>query len=87
MIKEAEEEAGLEASVSAECIPAGLVSYYFTSQERGNIADIEFIFDLELPIDVVPQPKDGEVECFYLWDCQKVLMISLLWKKLTPKGP
>ena len=35
-------------------------------------ADVQFVFDLELPADFVPVPVDGEVECFELWDLERV---------------
>ena len=31
-----------------------------------------YIFDLGLPNDFTPTPKDGEVDCFYLWDMDQV---------------
>lgn len=33
---------------------------------------IRYIFDLELPKDFVPTPRDGEVDCFYFWPLEKV---------------
>lgn len=39
--------------------------FYFESP-RGLSADTEFVFDLELPLDFVPQNADGEVEKFEL---------------------
>jgi hypothetical protein len=34
--------------------------------------DVLFVFDLELPLDFVPTPVDGEVEGFELWDLEQV---------------
>ena len=34
--------------------------------------DVLFSFDLELPAEFVPVPVDGEVECFELWDLERV---------------
>lgn len=39
--------------------------FYFESP-KGLSADTEFVFDLELPVDFVPQNADGEVEKFTL---------------------
>lgn len=39
--------------------------FYFECP-RGLSADTEFVFDLELPVDFVPQNADGEVEKFEL---------------------
>ena len=34
--------------------------------------ECEFVFDLKLPLDFKPFPKDGEVECFYLMNIDEV---------------
>lgn len=34
--------------------------------------ECEFVYDLELPDDVVPLPSDGEVSEFYLWTVDEV---------------
>ena len=34
--------------------------------------NLRYIYDLELPVDIVPKPNDDEVECFYLWDLTEV---------------
>lgn len=40
-------------------------SFYFES-ELGLFPNTEFVFDLELPLDFVPENADGEVEKFEL---------------------
>jgi hypothetical protein len=72
MIKEAEEEASLRRDIAEKCIESGMISFFHRSKERGNIADLEYVFDIELPSGIIPLPKDGEVEEFYLWDINKV---------------
>lgn len=39
--------------------------FYFES-ERGLFPNTEFVFDLELPLDYIPENADGEVESFEL---------------------
>lgn len=34
--------------------------------------ETEFMFDLELPPDFIPQPCDGEVSQYYLWNIDQV---------------
>ena len=38
--------------------------------------ETEFVYDLELPVDFVPIPHDGEVSTYYLWGMDKVSMPS-----------
>jgi 8-oxo-dGTP pyrophosphatase MutT (NUDIX family) len=74
VIKEAQEEAGVERVLAEKAVPAGAVSY--TSQGPGGIGikrDVLFVFDLELPESFVPEPRDGEVEAFELLPAEKVL--------------
>ncbi|CAG8536210.1 10457_t:CDS:2 [Acaulospora morrowiae] len=72
IIKEAMEEANLPREIAKDSVPAGAITY-FTVTERGLQPEAQYIYDLELPIDVVPKPFDDEVECFYLWDISKVI--------------
>ncbi len=70
--KEAEEEAGLAAAISARAVPAGMITYRFASPE-GMRDDRLFVYDLELPADIIPANRDGEVERFELWPATRVL--------------
>lgn len=65
-IKEAEEEASIPLSLSKNLVSAGCVSFFFES-ERGLFPNTEFVFDLELPEDFVPNNADGEVNIFSLF--------------------
>ena len=66
VIKECGEEANIDESLAKTARPVGAVSYQ-GSDEDGNLKrDTLFCFDLELPIDFVPTPVDGEVESFEL---------------------
>ncbi|CAG8629243.1 4865_t:CDS:2 [Funneliformis caledonium] len=66
-IKESMEEASLPAEVAEKALPTGAISYFIETQ-NGLQPEVQYVYDLELPLDVEPKPLDGEVECFYLWD-------------------
>lgn len=79
IIREAAEEASLPDGVVRPNIKAaGTVTYiYFRNEEStGELGllepEVEYVFDLELPADVVPKPCDSEVECFYLLTVEEV---------------
>ncbi|KAF4634112.1 hypothetical protein G7Y89_g4000 [Cudoniella acicularis] len=79
LIREADEEASLPSTlVRSQTIAAGTVTYIYLRDSRAggetNLVqpEVQYVYDLELPKDVVPQPKDGEVEEFYLWSVEKV---------------
>lgn len=46
-------------------VSAGCVSFFFESQ-RGLFPNTEFVYDLELPLDFVPNNADGEVSSVFL---------------------
>jgi hypothetical protein len=54
------------------------VTYYYIRDERAggetNLMqpECQYIYDLELPEDVIPKPGDDEVEEFYLWSIDEV---------------
>jgi len=35
--------------------------------------DVLFIYDLELPLDFIPENTDGETQTFYLWDLEEIV--------------
>ena len=74
MVREADEEATLpEALMREKCQPIGTVTYIYITDERAGgekgliYPETQWVYDIELPADVVPVPKDGEVAGFYLW--------------------
>lgn len=72
LIKECEEEANISKNLAQQAKPVGVITYCMTS-ENGNLSrDALFIYDLELPIDFVPENTDGETQSFYLWDLNKI---------------
>lgn len=77
-IKEAAEEASIPEHMTHEMRPAGAISLFFES-ERGLFPNTEYVFDLELPPDFVPNNADGEVQDFRLLaarDCYECLFSS-----------
>ena len=49
---------------------------YFHEAPDGLEPETEFIYDLEIPSNFTPTPRDGEVSDFYLWDIEKVCNIN-----------
>ncbi|KAI5457210.1 NUDIX hydrolase domain-like protein [Mariannaea sp. PMI_226] len=81
VIREADEEASLpDAVVRNRATFVGNVTYVYITDadkvgEGGFIyPECQWVYDLELPVDddIVPQPKDGEVEKFELCDIEQV---------------
>ncbi|KAF2214070.1 hypothetical protein CERZMDRAFT_111015 [Cercospora zeae-maydis SCOH1-5] len=79
IIEESDEEASLPADLiqrSAKC--RGVVSHMSTTGnlfpgEKGLVCpDYVYVYDIELPADVVPKPHDDEVSAFYLMDIAEV---------------
>ncbi|KAG6582806.1 RNA-binding protein [Phytophthora cinnamomi] len=79
MVKEAEEEAGLEPSwTRPRLVAAGSISYV-SKHPYGLTNDTMIIFDVELPSHTVPANQDGEVESFDLLPVQDAL--ARLWSE------
>lgn len=73
-IKELEEEAGVSKELASKIKSVDAISYAFIGT-NGVKNETEFVFDLKLPLDFTPFPKDGEVECFYLMDVNEVIYL------------
>lgn len=71
LLKEAEEEAGLDAETARRARPVGAISYLMDNA-HGLKPDTLFVYDLELPEGLVPRNTDGEVEEFRLWPVDEV---------------
>lgn len=79
LVRECMEEASFPEDVVRENAKAhGALTYFHV---RGAMAggetglmqpECEYIYDLELPADVIPKPNDSEVEQFYLWTVEEV---------------
>ncbi|KAI0381966.1 NUDIX hydrolase domain-like protein [Hypomontagnella monticulosa] len=79
IIREADEEADLpEALMRERARYTGMVTYIYITDERaggeaGQIyPETQWVYDIELPVEFVPAPKDGEVAGFYLWTVEEV---------------
>ena len=72
LIKEAQEEAGLQADLAAQAFPVSAISYT-REIPAGLKPDVLLIYDLSLPPDFVPQNTDGEIAAFQLWPFERVL--------------
>lgn len=73
MVKETNEEAGLDPSwVASRLVSAGSICYV-TDQRSGLVNNITFTYDLEMPPSVKPVNRDGEVESFELWPVEEVV--------------
>jgi 8-oxo-dGTP pyrophosphatase MutT (NUDIX family) len=72
LAKEAEEEAGIPASLIARAVPVGAITYLMEN-EIGIRDGVLFVYDLELPAEFVPQNRDGEVVDFALMPARSVI--------------
>lgn len=79
LVRECAEEASLpEDLVRSKVKTAGCITYFYIRCERAGgetglmQPEVEYVYDLELPEDVVPKPGDDEVEDFYLWTVDEV---------------
>ncbi|EKG13501.1 hypothetical protein MPH_09369 [Macrophomina phaseolina MS6] len=79
LVREAQEEASLPAElVRTRARAVGNVSYFLVRDERAGgetgllQPESQYVYDLELPEDVVPRPNDDEVESFALLSTEEV---------------
>ncbi|NTU76757.1 MAG: DUF4743 domain-containing protein [Alphaproteobacteria bacterium] len=74
LVKEAWEEAGIDADLAQTATAAGIYSYKI-ERYRGLMNSSLFTFDLELPQDFIPRNTDGEVASFTLMPIADVAAI------------
>jgi hypothetical protein len=74
LLKEAVEEADLPSETTRRAVPVGAVSYRM-EHPTGVRDDVLFLYDLEMPREVVPRNTDGEIVEFRLMDAAEVLRI------------
>ncbi|KAH7327844.1 NUDIX hydrolase domain-like protein [Stachybotrys elegans] len=79
IVREADEEASLpESLVRSKATCVGTITYIYVTEEQhigedGFIyPECQWVYHLELPNNVIPKPKDGEVEEFRLDDVDQV---------------
>ncbi|WFD18601.1 thiamine diphosphokinase [Malassezia caprae] len=74
VVRECEEEAGLPPPLVRERVQAAGVLTYFYKTERGwRQPEMQYVYDLLLPPDVVLAPSDGEAESFEPLDRTTIL--------------
>lgn len=78
LVRECAEEASLPEEIAKNSKGHGAITYSYIRDSRAGgetglcQPEVEHVYDLELPTDVVPKPCDTEVECFYLWTVENV---------------
>ncbi len=72
LVKEAEEEAAIPASLAHQAVEVGRIGYAMERAE-GLRRDLLYCYDLHLPEDFLPHAADGEVEAFELWPIERVV--------------
>jgi 8-oxo-dGTP pyrophosphatase MutT (NUDIX family) len=72
LVKEAEEEAAIPASLARQAVEVARIGYAMQRPE-GLRRDLLYCYDLDLSEDFLPQAADGEVEAFELWPIDRVV--------------
>jgi thiamine pyrophosphokinase len=72
LVKEAEEEAAIPASLARQAVEVARIGYAMERAE-GLRRDLLYCYDLDLPEDFLPRAADGEVEAFELWPIDRVV--------------
>ncbi|KAJ4328053.1 hypothetical protein N0V84_001421 [Fusarium piperis] len=87
MIREVSEETGIpEDFTRANIRSCGTVTYQMSKSNDGRVGcqhHCQFVFELELPADLVPHPNDGEVDSFTLMSLSEV-QLALSGDEFTP---
>lgn len=74
LIKECGEEASMPAALAERAVATSTLRYV-RADETGLKPDTLFCYDLELPADFVPEPRDGEVERFLLVPVEELMQV------------
>jgi 8-oxo-dGTP pyrophosphatase MutT (NUDIX family) len=79
LVKESEEEASLPADlVRSHAVAGGAVSYFYVREANagGEVGllqpEVQYVYDLAVPEEIVPKPNDDEVESFTLMPLHEV---------------
>lgn len=79
LVRECAEEASLPEDLVRQRVKAcGTVTYFHIRSEKAGgetrllQPECQYVYDIELPEDVMPKPGDDEVEEFYLWSVEEV---------------
>ena len=71
LIKECGEEAAIPREIADRAVAVGAITYCMEAPD-GLKPDVQFCYDLELPLDFKPRNTDGEIEEFHLWPIARV---------------
>jgi isopentenyldiphosphate isomerase len=71
LVKECKEEAAIPEALARRAVPVGAITYCMEADD-GLKPDVQFCYDLELPLDFTPHNIDGEIAEFMLWPIDKV---------------
>ncbi len=74
LIKECREEAGIPAALAQHAVEVACLRYCLEA-ETGLKPDVQYCFDLELPVEFVPVNTDGEMESFELWPSARAMAV------------
>lgn len=89
IVEEADEEASLPAEMMRHARCRGVISHMgltgkgFPGEQGLVTPDYIYVYDIELPVDVVPKPRDDEVGEFYCMSIDE-LCSSLLREEFKP---
>jgi len=72
LIKEAEEEASIDAALIGRAVAVGALTYRMGTR-IGIRDDVMFVYDLEVPADFEPMNSDGEIAGFELMPLSAIL--------------
>ncbi|MCC2314012.1 NUDIX hydrolase [Cellulomonas xiejunii] len=81
--REAQEEAGIPAGMTADLRVASVVTMFMEHQGR-IFRDVEYVYDLELPSDFVPSNADAEVSEFMQLPMAEVLRLVAQTTQFKP---
>lgn len=85
MVKEAAEEAALDAEVASRARSAGFISYCVETPEGLSTATM-FVFDLEVAPDFAPRNTDGELAGFERLPVEEVLRLVAETREFKPNS-
>lgn len=74
ILRECAEEASLPASLVAPLLKSvSVITYNYRTATGWVQPEVQYIYDIRLPADVVPRPNDGEVAGFELMGVEEVV--------------
>ena len=73
LIREGFEEASLKKNILNKALQVGTINYVWRNKKLSIRRDTLFLFDLELPKNIIPKNNDGEVSKFNLYSSKKII--------------